>query len=161
VRDQTQWNLCVVFVGSEKGNREYLQRYATRLGLGDAVRFLEYVTQGQLVQLYRRAFCLAFATFCGPDNLPPLEAFALGCPVVASDVPGASEQLGDAALLFPPADHAVLAQRIVELKSDSLLRQRLIEAGLRRAARHSWTDYVCGLVAALDEFGRIRRAWSI
>src|SRR5262249_3316848 len=132
-----------------------------RLGLDGAVRFLDYVTQDELVALYRRAFCLAFATFCGPDNLPPLEAFALECPVVASDVPGASEQLGDAALLFPPADDRALAQRIVELRSDPALRRSLVQAGLQRTTRHSWTEYVQGLVAAVDEFSRIRRAWSI
>ena len=37
-----------------------------------------------LVALYRHAFALAYVTFFGPENLPPLEAFGLGCPVVAS-----------------------------------------------------------------------------
>jgi glycosyltransferase involved in cell wall biosynthesis len=42
---------------------------------------------------------LRYPSFFGAENLPPLEAFALGCPVIAADMPGAREQLGDAAIL--------------------------------------------------------------
>ena len=70
----------------------------------DRVRFLGFVDTDELVALYRGAHALVYLSFFGPENLPPLEAFALGCPVVQADVPGAREQLGDAALLVPPTD---------------------------------------------------------
>lgn len=158
VRDQTGWDLGVVFAGSDKGNTAYVEAYARRLGIGAVTRFLGFVEQADLVQLYKNAFALAFTTFCGPDNFPPLEAFALGCPVVASRVPGAEEQLGDAALLFEPQDERGLAARVLELR-DPGARARQIEAGRVRARRGSWDEYAAGVIASLDEFSRVRRAW--
>jgi glycosyltransferase involved in cell wall biosynthesis len=159
IREETNWDIGIVFVGSEKGNCDYVKSYAKRLGLEQCTRFLGFVDQSDLVQLYKGAFCLAFATFCGPDNLPPLEAFALGCPVVASSVPGAEEQLGNAALLFEPADEQALAARIIELRNRQL-RREMILAGERRSRIHTWDDYAKGIISSLDEFAYIRRAWA-
>src|SRR5262249_17282302 len=131
---------------------------ARRLGLADQVKFLGFVEQNDLIDLYKGAFCLAFPTFCGPDNLPPLEAFALGCPVIASEVPGAREQLGEAAILFPPADERALAKAISNLR-DQDTRKRLIKAGHARAQITDWDHYVRSLFESWDEFAGIRRAW--
>jgi glycosyltransferase involved in cell wall biosynthesis len=158
LRDTVGWNPAVVFTGSDKGNLEYVREYARRLGLEDQVRFLGFVEQADLIDLYKGAFCQAFPTFCGPDNLPPLEAFAIGCPVVASEVPGAREQLGEAAMLFPPTNERALAEAILNLR-DQGTRERLIKAGLTRALVSSWDHYVRGLFESLDEFSAVRRAW--
>jgi hypothetical protein len=40
------------------------------------VRFLGFVPRSDLVMLYRHAFALAYVTFFGPENLPPLEVRA-------------------------------------------------------------------------------------
>jgi glycosyltransferase involved in cell wall biosynthesis len=159
IRDQTGWDLGVVFVGSDKGNAAYVEAYSRTLGIAAATRILGFVEQADLVQLYKNAFALTYATFCGPDNFPPLEAVALGCPVVASRVPGAEEQLGDAVLMFEPQDERGLAARILELR-DPAVRSRQIGAGRVRARRGSWNENAAGIVSSLDEFARIRRAWK-
>jgi len=158
VREESGWDLGVVFSGSDKGNAAHVNAYARKLGLEAVTRNLGFVGEADLVQLYKHAYALAFATFCGPDNIPPLEAFGLGCPVIASRVPGAEEQLGDAALLFAPEDERALAARILELR-DPAVRLRLIEAGERRARQGSWEDYAAAIISSLDAFSRIRRAW--
>jgi glycosyltransferase involved in cell wall biosynthesis len=56
-----------------------------------------------------------FLSYFGPDNFPPLEAFVLGCPVIAADVPGAREQIGEAALLFDPSNPSDIAAKIESL----------------------------------------------
>jgi glycosyltransferase involved in cell wall biosynthesis len=158
IREQTGWDLGVVFTGCDHGNGDYVKRYARELGLEKRTVFLGFVKQTELIELYKGAFSLAFATFCGPDNFPPLEAFALGCPVVASAVPGAEEQLGNAALLFPPEDEHALAEKVLSLR-DPQTRSRLIALGRMRARAHTWEDYARRVVASLDEFSRVRRAW--
>jgi len=158
VRDRTGWDLGVVFTGADKGNLSYVGDYARRLGLEKSARFLGFVDRANLVELYRGAFCLAFPTLFGPDNLPPLEAFGLGCPVVASDVPGAREQLGDAAILFPPTNEYALADAILSLR-DAAARQRLVEAGRKVATSSSWEDYAKGIIESLDDFAALRRTW--
>jgi glycosyltransferase involved in cell wall biosynthesis len=129
------------------------------LGLADRVKFLGFVEQNDLIDLYKGAFCLVFPTFCGPDNLPPLEAFALGCPVIASEVPGAREQLGDAAILIPPTNERALAEAIVTLR-DQDTRKRFIKSGHARALATNWDDYVRGLLESWDRFAAVRRAWD-
>jgi glycosyltransferase involved in cell wall biosynthesis len=158
LRDTVGWNLAVVFTGLDKGNLDYVREYAQRLGLEDQVRVLGFVKQADLIDLYKGALCLVFPTFCGPDNLPPLEAFALGCPVIASAVPGAREQLGEAAILIPPTNERALAEAILKLR-DQETRERFIKAGHIRALASSWDHYVRGLCESLDEFAGIRRAW--
>ena len=66
-------------------------------------------------------------SFFGPDNIPPLEAFALGCPVIASNVPGAKEQLGDAAVLVAPEKEDQLANAIMKVCSQSNFRNKKIQ----------------------------------
>jgi glycosyltransferase involved in cell wall biosynthesis len=158
VAETTAWAPHVVFVGADKGNVGYVREYAQKLGLTDRVTFLGLVSHEDLVELYRGAFCLAYPSFFGPDNLPPLEAFALGCPVLAADVPGAREQLGEAAIFFPPNQESKLAEAILCLR-DRPRREQLILAGRARAKLYSWDRYARGVIESLDEFAAIRRTW--
>ncbi len=152
-------DLPVVFVGSNKGNEEYVRSVASQLQPAIDVSFLGFVPLEDLVALYRGAFALSYVTFFGPENLPTLEAFALGCPVVASDVPGAREQLGDAALFVDPRNPSEIANTISQVYLDENLRRSLIDKGRARAERWTAKEFVRGVFAALDEFEPVRRCW--
>lgn len=160
LKTEHQIDLPVVFVGSNKGNLEYVQKFAATLKPQIDVSFLGFVPVEDLVALYRGAFALAYVTFFGPENLPPLEAFALGCPVVASDVDGACEQLGDAALLVNPGDPSGIAAALKRLLSDKDLCRTLIDKGRARAERWTAQEFVRGVFNALDEFETVRRCWG-
>ena len=160
LREKHDLVLPVVFVGSDKGNLQYVRRRMDELNLSNQVHFLGFVPQEDLVGLYRHAFALTYLTFFGPENLPPLEAFALGCPVIASNVSGAQEQLGDAALLVDPRDEEQIALAVKSLYDDPALRQTLVQRGLERATKWTGEDFVKSVFAILDEFEPIRRCWS-
>ena len=83
----------------------------------------------------------------------------LAVPVVAADVPGAREQLGDAALRVPALDPAALAHAVRTL-DDPSERDRLVAAGRERAARFTAEGYVGGVLDFLDDFERVRRTWA-
>jgi glycosyltransferase involved in cell wall biosynthesis len=150
----------LVFIGSDKGNLQYIRSLTAKLNLSGQVHFLGFVPSEDLVALYKSAFALTYASYFGPDNLPPLEAFALGCPVIASRVSGAEEQLGDAALLFDPKNPDQLADTIRMLHENPDLRAELIQRGRERALRFTGKDYVEGIFALLDEFEPFRCCWS-
>lgn len=150
----------LVLAGSDQGNLAHVRQAAERLGLLEHVHFLGFVSRAELVALYRRAAALTYVSLFGPENLPPLEAFALGCPVIASRVSGAEEQMGCAALLYEPTDAAALAAAIQRLLTDPAERQRLIEAGKERAKRFTPDDFARGVFAVFDEFAPIRNSWS-
>jgi glycosyltransferase involved in cell wall biosynthesis len=148
-----------VLVGSDKGQAGHITKLVAELGLGDRVRTLGFVEVDDLIALYRGAHALLYPSFLGPENLPPLEAFALGCPVVASDVPGAREQLGDAALLVSPTDPAAMAAAVRRLE-DGEERARRVAAGRRRAEELTADGYMRGVFSFLDQFEHIRRCWA-
>jgi glycosyltransferase involved in cell wall biosynthesis len=156
VRELPGYELALA--GSDRGALANVRRLARQLGVADRTRFLGFDTRGELVALYRNAHALAYASRFGPENLPPLEAFALGCPVVVADVPGAGEQLGDAALRVPVGDGAAIAAAARRLE-DETLRAELVERGRRRAREATPERYVRGMLDFLDEFERTRRLW--
>jgi len=149
----------LVLVGSDKGQAQHVNKLASGLGVSERVRELGFVETDELVALYRGAHALLYPSFLGPENLPPLEAFALGCPVVAADVPGAREQLGEAALLVSPTDPDGMAAAVRRLEDDGE-RARRIEEGRRLAGEYTAERYVRGVFGFLDEFENIRRCWA-
>jgi glycosyltransferase involved in cell wall biosynthesis len=158
LRDEGE-DLSLVFVGSDHGQREHVLRQTRERGLDGAVHALGYVSDDQLVTLYQHALALLYLSRFGPENLPPLEALALGCPAIVQDVPGATEQLGDAALIVDSRDPSLVADA-VRRAGDTAERTRLVEAGLRRARAWTADDYVRRVIEFLDEFEQDRRLWA-
>jgi glycosyltransferase involved in cell wall biosynthesis len=148
----------LVCAGSDKGQLQHVLALAREAGVEGRVEMLGFVEEERLAALYRGAHALVYPSFFGPENLPPLEAFGLGCPVVCADIPGASEQLNDAAILAAPTDAAAWAAAVERLE-DPDLREQLVERGRRRAEELSAESYAAGVLDFLDEFERVRRCW--
>ncbi|HEY2899154.1 MAG TPA: glycosyltransferase family 1 protein [Polyangia bacterium] len=159
LKERFRIEVPLVCVGADKGNQAYVQQTAHDLGLSAQVHFLGFCPEEDLARLYQRAFSLTYMSFSGPDNLPPLEAMALGCPVIAANVLGAAEQLGDAALLVDQKKPEEIARAIMQLKSDPGLRQGLVERGKVRASRWTTEDYVREVFSIIDDFEAVRRCW--
>jgi glycosyltransferase involved in cell wall biosynthesis len=73
--------------------------------------------------------------------LKPVEAMALGVPVIASRLPALAELLADgrAGLLVPPEDPRALADAIARIRGDTALRADLLAAGRDEVAqRRTW-----------------------
>ena len=128
--------------------------------LSEQVFDLGFVLGKSLSLFYMNALALVFPSFFGPDNVPPLEAFALGCPVIASRVPGAEEYLCDGALLFDPTDPVDIADKILSVSTDAELRKALIEDGTRIASSRTGEAYIEHVNEILDGFVAIRRCWG-
>lgn len=150
----------LVLVGSDKGNRAFVERCAADLGILHKVSFPGFVSSEELIGLYRNARALVYPSFSGPENLPPLEAFALGCPAIVANYKGAAEQLGDAAVLFDPSDPAAIADSVGRVLRDEALRAQLVERGRARAARWTGREFVGGVFSVLDAFEAQRRCWE-
>lgn len=134
-------DLKLVFVGAKKNGYDAVARMVSDLGLDDSVFFLGYVPDEDIAEIYRRARAMVMPTFFGPTNIPPLEAFALGCPVAVSRIYSMPEQVGDAALLFDPSSEEEIADIIYKLWVDDILCRSLIEKGLRKASAWGQTQF--------------------
>lgn len=159
LRDRHDTRLHLAFVGSDMGNEAHVRRVAHDLDLEGQVQFLGFVSREVLVSLYRKALALAYVSYFGPENLPPLEAFALGCPVVAADVPGAREQLGDAALLVVPTDPQAIADALLSVLRDESLRRDLVSRGHVRAASYTTEKYALDMFHILNQIEPVVRTW--
>lgn len=149
----------LILTGSDMGNRQHVERLACDLGLAPQVRFEGFVARERLLRLYTEVDALVYPSTFGPENLPPLEAFALGCPVAASRIPGAEEQLGDAAVFFDPHDHEGMADAIQSVLFDQSLRTLLIERGRERAQTRSPLMVAGKILEHVDRFATIRDLW--
>jgi glycosyltransferase involved in cell wall biosynthesis len=106
--------------------------------LPESVRHLGRVSDDDLALLYERALCLVFPSLTEGFGLPALEAMALGCPVISSDVGGVPEVCGGAALYASPHDGAVWLAAIEHISADPSLRSRLVAEGRKRSQLFSW-----------------------
>jgi len=130
-------DLRLVFAGPDKGGRARAERTAERAGLAARVEFRGHVPQQELAALYRGAACLVFPSRYEGFGLPALEAMASGTPVVATRAGAIPEVTGDAAILVDDRNPAALAGAIERALAD---RERLVAAGLARAAEFSWAE---------------------
>lgn len=126
----------LVLVGSEQNNRKNIEALIQAKKLEDQVKILGYVSNDEMVYLYQHARAMVMPTFFGPTNIPPLEGFALGCPVATSRIYGLPEQVGDAALLFDPHSVEEIADCIDRLWTNDALCAELVEKGKKKS--ESW-----------------------
>ena len=94
------------------------------LGLEDAVRFVSKVSDERMVELYAEAQVAVVPSLYEGFGLPPLEAMAMGTPVVATSASCLPEVLGDAALFVAPEDEEGLAEALRAVREDAVLRVR-------------------------------------
>jgi len=125
-------DLNLVLVGAPKNGYKQLKQRINSLNLNHCIHFLGYVPNRDVPELYRRARAMIMPSFFGPTNIPPLEAFAAGCPAAVSNIYGMPEQVGKAALLFDPHSVREIALTIYKLWTDPSLRADLSRWGMQR-----------------------------
>lgn len=91
-----------------------------------------------LAWCYRRAAALVYPSRYEGFGIPPLEAMAAGCPVLASTGGSIPEIVGDAAELFPPDDHDAIAAAVDGVLASAERRATLVGRGYARARQFSW-----------------------
>ncbi len=128
-----------LLIGGGKGWR-YADIFALlqELGLERDVHFLGFLEADELPYYYAAATALVYPSLYEGFGFPPLEAMAMGTPVVTSDAASLPEVVGDAGLLVPPHDVDALATALIRVAQDVALRVELRERGFRRAQRFSW-----------------------
>ena len=117
-----------------------LKRLTQRLGLEGKVKFTGFVSQKEKVNWLRKAWLAVYPSLKEGWGLSNIEANACGTPVLASDVPGLRDSVvsGETGFLFEYGDKEKLAEIMIKIMSDSSLREKLSQGGLRWAQEFNW-----------------------
>jgi len=146
----------LVLTGSDKGNLSYVQGLVTEYDLSDRVWFPGFISRAEMVWLYKNSRLMVFPCFVGPDNLPPLEALALGARVAVADIPGARDYLPAGSVdYFDPKDEvglACLLKSVLALPSSAVSQVR--------ASLPTADDYARNVVHSLQGLAAYRRCWG-
>ena len=138
VRAHPQLKHTLVFAGKHTWFADRIREAAEQSGVKDRIRFLGFVSDPDLLQLYNACDLFVFPSFYEGFGLPPLEAMACGRAVVCSNTSALPEVVDGAALLSDPYSVDELVRAMADVLLDSELRARMERLGLQRAAHFSW-----------------------
>jgi glycosyltransferase involved in cell wall biosynthesis len=115
------------------------------------VQWLGYVSEEELIELYRHATALVFPSRYEGFGLPVLEAMARRTPVITSTSSSLPEVARGAALLVDPDDVDGLRDAVRRLAAEPALRAELIGRGAEVVSSFSWDETARATVAAYEE----------
>ncbi len=128
-----------LFAGQNPARAGDLMRICEQNGTLGSLVLLGKVSEEEKVGLMRSADCLVYPTRYESFGLPPLEAMAAHCPVIATEIPVVSEMIqnGENGLLVKPEDPEALGAAIIRILGEPALRNKLLAGGERTLARYS------------------------
>lgn len=146
---RSAWQL--VLCGSDWHGADVIHRLIRQSPYASDIRVMGFVPDHEIAPWYRAASAMVFPSLFEGFGLPPLEAMACGCPVLASSVEAVSEVCGDAAILVDPRNVDDLADGLGRIATDQTLRRQLRHSGLARAREFNWSATAA---AMLDVYAR-------
>ena len=160
LKDKYKETPSVVFTGADKGNKSYIIEETKKENLENQVIFAGFVSDGQMKYLYTHAKAMVFASLLGPNNMPPIEATYLGCPVIITNLDGHKEQLKDSALYFDGCDAHDLAECMYKVLKDPVLITSLLEKQKKLAGVFDKINYFGAVQKIIDEYRPYRETWG-
>jgi glycosyltransferase involved in cell wall biosynthesis len=147
-------DLRLLIIGDEISKHPEVRRAMVQTRTQQVVRFLGFVPFETLKMFYSAASAFVFPSLYEGFGLPPLEAMAVGTPVITSSVSSLPEVVGPAAMVVNPENVFDIARGIREVLTDSELRGRLIEAGHEQVRQFNWTRTAEEVLAVYREIAR-------
>ncbi len=150
--DELRYKYQLVLVTRISEKRRYrLQKLAKEAGVLESVILTGYVSDDELLSLYRGATLFVFPSIHEGFGLPPLEAMKCGVATIVSDRSSMPEVVANPDALFDPYDTKEISKRINEYLSDDKKRRELAEYGLNRARRFNWNRVAKDALKAIEE----------
>ena len=119
-----KYKFKLILVGNivDRSYVKKIKKFIMKNKINSYVKIFGFVTRKKLANLYDNCIALVYLSVSGPENLPPLEAFARGKPVLYSNFEGSKEQLGNLPIYvdhFNPTDIARGMNLILKKKNDT------------------------------------------
>lgn len=129
---------CFVIAGNAGEADASLKDYVRDNHLGEMIRFVGYVEDNDLPQLYSNAVLFLFPSIAEGFGIPPLEAMRSGIPTVAAHATSLPEVLGDAAIWVDPLSVDSIVEGVNAALFDQNVRSQAVARGFAKARQYSW-----------------------
>ena len=153
-RAATREPMPLVLAGGKGWLMDDFQAHLEHLGIRDHVVMTGYVTDAELVWLYRNCFANLYPSLFEGFGLPVLEGMQFGAPTIAANNTSLPEVAGHAAILLDAADGPAWTAALVDLANDPGERDRMAKASVAQAATFSWKASATSLLQLYDEATR-------
>jgi glycosyltransferase involved in cell wall biosynthesis len=141
----------LVLVGGNGWLMEDFKRHLEELEISAYVIMTGYVSDAELIWLYRNCYGNLYPSLFEGFGLPVLEGMQFGAPTVTSLSTSIPEVAGAAAVLLAPEDVEGWAQAMLRLAANRLERDQLGKSALRQASRFEWTRSAADLLQLYEE----------
>lgn len=129
---------CKLTIAGDGPERQKLESLSADIGVSEYVEFVGAVPHSLMPKYLAAADIAVLPSVIEATSLFALEAMAMAKPVVATNVGGLPEILGNAALLVEPMNERELGDAIIQLLQDERKRKKLGKNGCWLAQKHSW-----------------------
>jgi glycosyltransferase involved in cell wall biosynthesis len=141
----------LVLAGGKGSSYEQLLTLVEQHKLQERVVFTGYIDDQQRAALYQHAELFVYPSKYEGFGLVILEAMSFGVPVITSDNSSLPEAAGDAGILVSAGDIPALANKIIDVLSDSDLQAELTKKGLQHCKRFSWQQSAQEMLTVYQE----------
>ncbi len=154
LKEKYQVRVNLVLSGNPQTNIENYNKivdFVEKNNIKDQIFKLGYVSDKEMVALYKCSTALIFPTFAGPTNIPPLEGMVLGAPVLISNLFDMPKQVGDAGVVFDPTSPNDMVEKMREVWQNENLRREMIEKGYEQVKNLTFENYAAEWIAAVKK----------
>lgn len=132
---------CLWLVG-DGARKQQCMELSEKYAVDDRVVFTGI--RSDIPQILKASDVVVMSSHWEGFGLAAVEGMAAGKPVIASDVPGLSEVVGNAGILFEKGDSEDLARKIRELCEDEKYYRSIATRCMERASRYDISEMVDG-----------------
>jgi len=148
------------FTGKDYGNLEYISEQIKKYKLENQIFILGFIETSELLFLYKNALAMVYLSLLGPNNLPPLEAAVLGCPLIYSNIKGHLEQMENIGIVVNATDPNEVSNAISSLYLNNELKDKIIIDEIQFSKKYIKYSYLEQLVKIFDDFIKYSKTWK-
>ncbi len=141
----------LVLAGGKGWLMDNLQQHLHNLGVADRIVMTGYVSDPELIWLYRNCYANLYPSLFEGFGLPVLEGMQFGAATLSSNATSLPEVADKAAILLDPIDVDAWAQAMLDLAQYPDERHKMCVASRKRAAQFDWKQSASSLLAVYEE----------
>lgn len=141
----------LVLAGGKGWLMDDFQKHLSELSVEAQIVMTGYVSDDELIWLYRNCYANLYPSLFEGFGLPVLEGMQFGAPTLSSNSTSIPEVAGDAAILIAPEDTEYWAQIMLRLAVNKQERDLLSVNALKQAGKFDWKQSAAALLQLYGE----------